>query len=71
MNMIYVFKTDVSSVHRAGLLKPELDRLFPHCKWNFDLEDCDNIFRVDSKVYTSDTISAGLHKLGIVHEELL
>lgn len=69
--MIYVFKTDVSSKLRAERLKPELDKLFPRCKWNFDLEDRDHIFRLDSLVYTSEDISARLGQLGILHEELL
>lgn len=69
--MIYVFKTDVSSIHKADCLKPKLNALFPFCKWNFDLEDCDNIFRIDTDIYSLDDILAGLQQLEIVHEELL
>lgn len=47
--MIYVFKTTVSSEREIQKLKPFFDKLFPHSRWNFDLEDCDNIFRIESK----------------------
>lgn len=69
--MIYVFKTDVSSIHKADSLKPELNALFPFCKWNFDLDDCDNIFRIDTDTHSLDDILAGLQQLEIVYEELL
>lgn len=46
--MIYVFKTSVQTDEEIGILKPKLNRLSQSIKWNFDLEDCDNILRVDS-----------------------
>jgi uncharacterized protein YtpQ (UPF0354 family) len=30
-------------------LKPHIDKRLPNAKWNFDLEDSDNILRVDSE----------------------
>ena len=50
---------------------PKLNAIFPFCQWNFDLEDCDNIFRIDTDIYSLDDISAGLQQLDIVYEELL
>jgi hypothetical protein len=46
--MIYVFKTSVKTKVQAKQLKPHFAKLLPDAKWNFDLEDCDNILRVDS-----------------------
>ena len=46
--MIYVFKTSVTTIHDVEKLRPELDALSKSIRWNFDLEDCDNIFRIDS-----------------------
>lgn len=46
--MIYVFKTSVTTIQDVEKLKPELDVLSKNTYWNFDLEDCDNIFRIDS-----------------------
>ncbi len=46
--MIYIFKTTVNTEKKIQALKPYINKLFPHSKWNFDLEDCDNIFRIES-----------------------
>jgi hypothetical protein len=47
--MIYVFKTSVSTKMQAQKIKPHIDGLLPHVRWNFDLEDCDKILRIDSE----------------------
>lgn len=46
--MIYIFKTTVSTESQVQKLKSYFDILIPTSKWNFDLEDCDNILRIDS-----------------------
>ncbi len=46
--MIHVFKTTVNTQTQVSELKPYLDKLFPYSEWNFDLEDCDNVFRIES-----------------------
>ena len=47
--MIFVFKTSVKTKMQAKKLKLHIDELLPTAKWNFDLEDIDNILRVDSQ----------------------
>lgn len=47
--MIYIFKTSVSTESQVQKLKSYIDKLLPASKWNFDLEDCDNILRIDSE----------------------
>ena len=47
--MIYVFKTSVRSKMQAKKLKPHIDKVLPTAKWNFDLDDCDKILRIDSE----------------------
>ena len=47
--MIFVFKTSVKTKIQAKKLKPHIDNILPNAKWNFDLEDCDKIFRIDSE----------------------
>ena len=47
--MIYVFKTSVKTKNQAKKLKPHIDKILPNEKWNFDLEDCDKILRIDSE----------------------
>jgi len=45
--MILVFKTSVKTKTQIKKLKPQIDIILPHAKWNFDLEDCDKILRID------------------------
>jgi hypothetical protein len=47
--MIYVFRTSVKTKMQAKKLKPHIDKILPNEKWNFDLEDCDKILRIDSE----------------------
>ncbi|TDP00740.1 hypothetical protein [Flavobacterium sp. 245] len=48
--MIYVFKTSVDSPSKLESATVLLHELLPETLWNFDLEDCDNILRVDSEL---------------------
>ena len=48
-NDVYVFKTTVLSETDILIVKPHLDNLLQGHKWNFDLDDCDNILRIESK----------------------
>lgn len=47
--MIYVFKTSVKTKSQLRQLKPHIDRTLPAVKWNFDLQDVDNILRIESE----------------------
>lgn len=47
--MIHVFKTSVKNKAQIKKLKAVLDSDFQDIKWNFDLEDCDKILRIESK----------------------
>jgi uncharacterized protein YtpQ (UPF0354 family) len=47
--MIFVFKTSVKTKMQIKKLKPHIDKRLPKAKWNFDLEDIDNILRIDSE----------------------
>jgi hypothetical protein len=46
--MIFVFKTSVKNKMQAKKLKPHIDKILSNAKWNFDLDDCDKILRIDS-----------------------
>jgi len=45
--MVEVFKTNVQEFSQAQKLVALLRRHFPGSKINFDLDDCDNILRVE------------------------
>ena len=68
--MILVFKTTVNSNQKASKIKPYIDRLSPIQNWNFDLEDCDNILRIDSSANIAELVIAEVKKLGFDCEEL-
>lgn len=44
--MVLVFKTSVRCKKDVEFLIPALNKEFPNSSWNFDLEDCDNVFRI-------------------------
>ena len=46
--MIEVFKTSVMSRDEAERIMEILEKKLPGAKINFDLDDCDNILRVES-----------------------
>lgn len=48
LNQVEIFRTEVSCPKTAAQLLLRLHEVFPHDKFNFDLEDCDRILRVDS-----------------------
>lgn len=47
--MIFVFKTSVKSKQQVKRLQSHFNNLLLDGKWNFDLDDCDKILRVESE----------------------
>ncbi len=68
--MILVFKTTVKHKRAVKKLKPLLNKCLINCAWNFDLEDCDKILRVDTSTEISDLVITTLIKNGFSCEEL-
>lgn len=68
--MIYIFKTSVQREEDIRQLKPYLDSIQPWAKWNFDLEDCDKILRVDTPLTDAKRIIRVLQINGFICEEL-
>lgn len=68
--MIYVFKTSVKTKSQVKQLQPGINKILPGEKWNFDLQDCDNILRIDSEEHTVLKIVALLNKHSFHCEEL-
>lgn len=56
--MISVFKTSVRSQVEVQHLKPHIDKIVS--TWNFDLQDCDNILRIDCE---EDIVMTIIHLL--------
>ncbi|MBD0333145.1 MAG: hypothetical protein ICV66_10850 [Chitinophagaceae bacterium] len=57
--MVEVFKTNVTEDVEAVKLLEHFNKVKPHYKVNFDLQDCDKIFRVESakEILVDDVIS--------------
>ena len=69
--MIRIFKTNViNSTDVNHLLENVLQQKYPHFKINFDLEDCDNILRIEGTDYESNEIIALMDTNGFLCEEL-
>jgi hypothetical protein len=68
--MVEVFKTDIKCELMAEKVKISLLQIWPHLKINFDLEDCDNILRVESELIPINEIKTHLRNIGILCEIL-
>lgn len=72
MTTVLVFKTSVIKRNQVKRLRPLLDRLMEgNGTWNFDMEDCDNILRVEAHQLSPAAISCVLRLHGFLCEELL
>lgn len=69
--MIYVFKTSVKNKAQINKLKLKLNTLLRSSKWNFDLEDCDNILRIDSEEEICESVINLLKKQNFECIELI
>ncbi|MEJ0105481.1 MAG: hypothetical protein WDO19_24265 [Bacteroidota bacterium] len=47
-----------------------MNELLKQAKWNFDLEDCDKILRIDSQTEISQPVIKLLQNIGFDCEEL-
>ncbi|WP_339709020.1 hypothetical protein [uncultured Kriegella sp.] len=72
MKTVLVFKTSVTKKKQVRRLRPFLNKMIdPNDYWNFDLEDCDNILRVETQQIRPDRVSTTLKTQGFYCEELL
>jgi hypothetical protein len=44
---VEIFRTDVTSQQRADGIVSLLSEVWPELKFNFDLDDCDNVLRIE------------------------
>jgi hypothetical protein len=68
--MVYIFKTNVTTKVAIKKLAPVLDKLSFINKWNFDLQDCDRILRVEATDFDTEIICGLLKSLGYSCVEL-
>lgn len=71
MKTVLVFKTSIHKKRHVNKLRPLLNQLMDkNGFWNFDLEDCDNILRVETQTLASTAICNVLINQGFLCEEL-
>ena len=68
--MIYVFRTSVRTKKAIQELSPYLNKILSGVTWNFDIEDCDRILRLDTPIECSASVIQLLHDRGFECEEL-
>ena len=68
--MVHVFKTSVASKKQVQTVGSFLNILLPSEEWNFDLEDCDKILRVETEEVAPETVITILTSQGFYCDEL-
>ncbi len=68
--MILVFKTNIETQQQADELIDIISGRFPKDDCNFDLEDCDNVFRIETHENNIDAIILVFKENGFNCEEL-
>ncbi len=67
---ILVFTTSVEKPAQIKMVKPLLTAVPAITGWNFDLEDCDNILRIEANDVSPRYIESILHTAGFSCREL-
>tara|TARA_R110002049_G_scaffold251501_1_gene425848 strand:- start:310 stop:543 length:234 start_codon:yes stop_codon:yes gene_type:complete len=71
LKTVLVFKTSITNNEEIDKLQPILNRLMKtNDLWNFDLEDCDNILRVETNHLQPESVLGLLGMHGFYCEEL-
>ncbi|REH56178.1 hypothetical protein C7448_101213 [Tenacibaculum gallaicum] len=72
MKTVLVFKTSITKNKEIKIVQPTLNRLIAkNDRWNFDLEDCDNILRIETQIVKANAVLKALQHHGFYCEELL
>lgn len=69
--MVEVFKTNVQEDEQSQMLIDKLCYHFPHCRINFDLEDCDKILRIEGNDFSIEIITTLIKSEGYECEVLI
>jgi hypothetical protein len=67
---ILVFKTDVSNKKKVSKVGALLTSVVAIKDWNFDLEDCDKVLRIESNGLRSGYVESLLQTAGFYCREL-
>ncbi|MEO5683999.1 MAG: hypothetical protein ABIQ88_15260 [Chitinophagaceae bacterium] len=68
--MVLVFKTSIENLKQAGLIATALNSNAKIQRWNFDLEDIDNILRIETEFEIENEIIHMVRQQNFYCEEL-
>ena len=68
--MIAVFETSVQNSQEAAQIHPVLAQISPTIRWNFDLQDCDRVLRVNCQPEPVGLVIGMVEEQGFACEEL-
>ncbi len=68
--MVEVFKTNVEKISQTKTLIAMIRRHFPGSDVSFDLEDCDNVLRVEGRYLERKKVIAVVRECGFICELL-
>ena len=71
MPLVAVFKTNVCNTEQSQPLLGRLLAMHPHCRINFDIEDCDRVLRVEGENVDALSVVMLMQEHGFVCEELV
>jgi phage FluMu gp28-like protein len=69
--MILVFKTNVVKNACLQKVKPVLDQLLPDARWNFGLDNCDKLLRINTQEDCRLALLPALNRLNFSCRELV
>lgn len=71
MKQVLVFKTSVVTLNDVKSIEPLLNNLLAKTdRWNFDLEDCDKILRIEAEFVQPYLVIENLSRIGVSCSEL-
>ena len=68
---VLVFKTNVTSRKKVSMVAPLLTSFPKIRQWNFDLDDCDKVLRIEAAGLNPGSVEQLLLKAGFDCRELL
>jgi hypothetical protein len=68
---VEIFKTNITELSIADTIVVQLQQLFPKANFNFDLQDCDNILRLECDYDIIQPTIAAVKALGFYCELLV
>lgn len=67
---ILIFKTNLDNPELVNRVKPVIQKMPGIQKWNVDIQDCDNVLRIEASELSPRSVELVLQTAGYYCEEL-